>query len=132
MDNSPNKKPATKDTEHNSDESPTHQAKMEGKENTNKRRRIRKNKELTITTINVRGIKGKIKSLESLLHAEKIDIALITETEMKKGDQISVKGYRWIEKQRTDNKGGGVGILVSETIARNTTENNSLEDHELL
>ena len=132
MDNPPNKKPATKDTEHNSGESPSHQANLESKENTNKQRRIRKNKELTITTINVRGIKGKIKSLESLLQAEKIDIALITETKMKKGDQISIKGYRWIEKQRTDNKGVGVGILVLETIANNTTENNSLDDHELL
>ena len=132
MDNPPNKKPVTKDTEHNSGESPTHQSNLESKGNNNKRRRIRKNKELTITTINVRGIKGKIKSLESLLQAEKIDIALITETKMKKGDQISIKGYRWIEKQRTDNKGGGLGILVSETIANNTTENNSLDDHELL
>ena len=51
---------------------------------------------------------------------------------MRKGDQISIKGYRWIEKQRTDNKGGGVGILVSEKIANNTTENNNLDDHELL
>ena len=132
MDNPPNNKPAIKDTEHNSGESPTQLANLESKEKNYKRRRIRKNKELTITTINVRGIKSKIKSLESLLQAEKIDIALITETKMRKGDQISIKGYRWIEKQRTDNKGGGVGILVSEKIANNTTENNNLDDHELL
>ena len=132
MDKSPNNKPAIKDTEHNSGESPTQLANLESKEKNYKRRRIRKNKELTITTINVRGIKGKIKSLESLLQAEKIDIALITETKMRKGHQISIKGYRWIEKQRTDNKGGGVGILVSEKIANNTTENNNLDDHELL
>ena len=132
MDNPPNNKPAIKDTEHNSGESPTQLANLESKEKNYKRRRIRKNKELTITTINVRGIKGKIKSLESLLQAEKIDIALITETKMRKGDQISIKGYRWIEKQRTDNKGGGVGILVWEKIANNTTENNNLDDHELL
>ena len=132
MDNPPNNKPAIKDTEHNSGESPTQLANLESKEKNYKRRRIRKNKELTITTINVRRIKGKIKSLESLLQAEKIDIALITETKMRKGDQISIKGYRWIEKQRTDNKGGGVGILVSEKIANNTTENNNLDDHELL
>ena len=52
---------------------------------------------------------------------------------MKKGDQISIKGYRWIEKHRTNNKGGGVGILVSEKkIARNTTEDNSGDEHERL
>ena len=132
MDNPPNNKPAIKDSEHNSGESPTQLANLESKEKNYKRKRIRINKELTITTINVRGIKGKIKSLESLLQAEKIDIALITETKMRKGDQISIKGYRWIEKQRTGNKGGGVGILVSEKIANNTTENNNLDDHELL
>ena len=51
---------------------------------------------------------------------------------MKKGDQIAIKGYRWIEKHRTNKKGGGVGILVSETIARNTTEDNRGDEHKRL
>ena len=92
----------------------------------------KKKRELRVTMVNVRGIKGKIKRLESLFHTEKIDISLFTETKMKKGDQISIKGYRWIEKYRTNYNGGGVGNLVSETIAMITTENSSVEDHELL
>ena len=36
-----------------------------------RRTKIRKNKNLTIATINVSGLKGKIKSLESLLESEK-------------------------------------------------------------
>ena len=58
----------------------------------NKRRpRIRKNKEITIATINVRGVKGKIHSLETTLNTEKISIALITETQLKKGNKYQSK-----------------------------------------
>ena len=96
------------------------------------RKRIRKNTEITTATVNVRGLKGKIRSLESLLQTEKITIALITETMMKKGDQISIKGYRWIDKPKENNKGGRVGILVSEKIAQNTTEDNFNDEYENL
>ena len=118
-----------------------HDANEDGKENQQwernwknnvahkRRKRIRKNKEITIATTNVRGIKGKIRSLESLLQAKKVTIALITETMLKKGDQISIKLYRWIDKPRENNKGGRVGILVSEKIAQNTTEDNCSDEY---
>ena len=96
------------------------------------RKRIRKNKEITIATIIVRGLKGKIRSLESHLQTKKITMVLITETMLKKGDQISIKGYRWIDKPRENNKGGRVGILVSEKIAQNTIEDNSSDEYENL
>ena len=51
---------------------------------------------------------------------------------LKKGEQISIKGYRWIDKPRANNSGRGIGILVSEKIAQNTTENTSGEEHEQL
>ena len=51
---------------------------------------------------------------------------------MKKGEQISIKGYRWVDKPRENNKGGGVGILISEKIAQNTTEDNSSDEYENL
>ena len=95
-----------------------------------RRPRIRKNKEITIATINVRGIKGKIRSLEAALNTEKISIALITKTQLKSGEQISIKGYRWIHKPRTNNKGGGIGILVAEKLAQNVTENNPSDEHD--
>ena len=33
---------------------------------------------------------------------------------LKKGEQISIKGYRWIDKPRANNSGGAIRILVSE------------------
>ena len=99
-------------------------------QNKKRRPRIRKNKEITIATINVRGIKGKIRSLEAALNTEKISIALITETQLKSGEQISIKGYRWIHKPRINNKGGGVGILVAEKLAQNVTEDNPSDEHD--
>ena len=60
----------------------------------NKRKKIRKNKNLKIAAINVNGMKGKIRSLESLLEAEKIQIALITETKLKEKQKINIKWYK--------------------------------------
>ena len=80
--------------------------------------------------MNVRGIKGKVRSIESLLEAAKIDIALITETKLPKSENISIKGYRWIAKPRQKSKGGRIGILIKENLARNTVDDSNIEEHE--
>ncbi len=97
-----------------------------------KRKRIRKNKDITIAAINVRGAKGKIKSLESLLTTEKIHIALITETLFKEKEGYNIKGYKWIGNNRSNKKGGGIGILISSQIAGCTSEANNIEENENL
>ena len=125
-------KPTIKDTDNNPKKGPTTPKETTTQPGKKRRKRIRKNKEITIATINVRGMKGKIRSLESVLNTEKIAIALITETQMKKGEKISIKGYRWVHRPRPNNKGGGVGILVTEKLAQNTTEDNSSEAPEHL
>ena len=80
------------DNEQQTDQRPNLSESQNETKNRNKRQRIRKNKEITIATVNVRGLKGKIKSLESLLQMEQITTALLTETMMNKNDQISIKG----------------------------------------
>ena len=80
--------------------------------------------------MNVRGIIGKVRSIESLLEAAKIDIALITETKLPKSENISIKGYRWIAQPRQKSKGGGIGILIKENLARNTVDDSNIEEHE--
>ena len=74
------------------------------------------NKNLTIIAVNIRGAKGKIKSLESMMNTEKEDIALLSETNLKGKETINIKGYRWIGKNRQTRAGGGVGILIKENI----------------
>ena len=96
----------------------------------NKRKKIRKNKNLTIAAINANGMKGKIRSLESLLEAEKIQIALITETKLKEKQKINIKGYKWIGKNRKNKDGGGVGILITKDLEKHVLEDNNGEDHE--
>ena len=95
-----------------------------------KRTRIRKNKNLTIAVININGVKGKIKSLESLLEAEKIQVALITETKLKEKQKINIKGYKWIGKNRKQKDGGGVGILITKNIEKHVLEDNTGEEYE--
>ena len=89
-----------------------------------KRKRIRKNKTLTIAAININGIKGSIPSLENLLQSEKIGIALITETKLQGKDKINIKGYKWIGKNRGDKNGGGA-ILISDKFNKQTVEDNT-------
>ena len=108
------------------------------KEKTNRKRtkikrpRNRKNKEIKIMAINVRGAKGKITSLQTLLQAEDIQIALITETLFKADETYNIKGYKWIGKNRTAKAGGGIGILISNKIANKVTEVTNIEDPEEL
>ena len=106
-----------------------HQVKTKTKK---KRKRIRKNKNLTIAVVNVNGIKGKIRSLESMLQTEKVTIALITETKLTGKQGINIRGYTWIGKNRNNKTGGGVGILVSNQVAQNATEDTSSEEEEKL
>ena len=87
-------------------------------------------KTLTIAAINVNGMKGKIRSLESLLEAEKIQIALITETELKEKQKRNIKGYKWKGKNRINKDGGGVGILITKDLEKHVLEDNNGEDHE--
>ena len=97
----------------------------------NRRKWIRKNKNLTIVTCNVNGIKGKINSLESMLQATKAHIALITDTKLPEKQKINIKGYKWKRKKTEKNRtGGGVGILVAHEIAKHDIEDNINDDIE--
>ena len=76
-------------------------------------------KEICITTINVRGLgrqKHKQDALCSFLEEQKIDVGVITETHMSvtEVEAFSIKGYEVVAKSgRTDAAAGGVMILIS-------------------
>ncbi len=95
-----------------------------------KRPRNRKNKEINIACINVRGAKGKMRSMQSLVEAENLHITLITETMFKGDEKYNIKGQKWVGRNRKNKTGGGVGILVSEKISNNTTEVTDIEEDE--
>lgn len=107
------------------------QKSTKGTTNKQRRKRIRKNKQLRIAAVNVRGIKGKIKSLESMLNVVKIDIALIPETKLENQTKINIKGYKWITRNRKTIKVGGIGILASARIANSVTDDDSSDPGEL-
>ena len=81
-----------------------------------------------MANINTNGIKGKTKSLQTLLYAENIDIALISESKLTNKETANIKGYKWIGKNRKNRTGGGVGILISNKIANHTTEDNTTDE----
>ena len=90
---------------------PTHRGKRNHKKLNN----------LKILTINVRGIKSKLDSLEKTLHTLGTHIAGITETHLTRGETINIPGYEWRGKERNNKEGGGIGFLIRKDII-NITE----------
>ena len=84
-------------------------------------RNHRKINNLKILTINVRGIKSKLDSLEKTLHTLGTHIAGITETHLARGETINIPGYEWRGKERNNKEGGGIGFLIRKDII-NITE----------
>ena len=74
-------------------------------------------KHINILTINVRGIKSKMDSLETTLHTQITHIAGITETHLTSGESINIPGYEWKGKERKKKEGGGIGFLIRTDIA---------------
>ena len=66
-------------------------------------------------TVNVRGVKTKLDSLESTLDANDIHIAAITETHMGEQEMIYLDNYNCICKNR-NKEGGGVAFLIRKDI----------------
>ena len=121
----------TTETEDDDEEEENTENKEETKcSNDKNRKRIRKNKELTILTINARGVKGKMKSIETIVDTEKPDLLLITETHLKGKERMNIKGHKWIGKNRQKKQGGGIGILISDKISRYVTEDCTGEEYE--
>ena len=48
-----------------------------------------------MANINTNGIKGKTRSLQTLLHAENIDIALISESKLTNKETANIKGVTY-------------------------------------
>ena len=65
--------------------------------------------------MNIRGIKSKLESLQTIIEEERPDIIGMTETITAENDCIEIKGYEMIRNDR-DNEGGGVLLAVKEEL----------------
>ena len=69
--------------------------------------------------LNCRGIKSTLDELDELLAQLKYpDIIIISETWLKEGESkyVDIKGYNYEDVPREHKKGGGVGILIKDTL----------------
>ena len=98
--------------EHKNNPNNNKQSTRRGKR-TNAKKAITK---LRLRTINTRGIRSKLTSLTAALHTHSTHIAAITETHLNAKNEVSVTGYQWLGKNRTDREGGGVGFLIRNDI----------------
>ncbi len=72
---------------------------------------------INLMTINVRGIKSKINSIETAMISTNSHITGITETLLREGENPKIDGYTWIGKPRGNHsKGGGIGFYIRNDI----------------
>ena len=76
---------------------------------------------LKILYSNVRGTKSKMKSLKEIVYSKECDLFTVTETNLKQNENIVLKGYKWVGKIRQERDGGGVGILIKDTLINGIT-----------
>lgn len=70
------------------------------------------NKELILLNWNANNISNKKNELKYFLKDKGIQIACITETHLSADKTFNISGFNVIRKDREDQKGGGVLILV--------------------
>lgn len=61
-------------------------------------------------------MKGKKNSLIEILHDNKPQIFLLTETQLRSNAGMQIEGYKFFSRKREGKTGGGVGILVKDDI----------------
>ncbi|KAL1122958.1 hypothetical protein AAG570_003283, partial [Ranatra chinensis] len=65
---------------------------------------------------NIRGLKHNLTELLQTLHSHNIDIALLTDTHLKPHTKLYTPGYITVRNDRVGRNGGGVAILLKESI----------------
>ena len=102
---------------------------VKGRDNSRKYKKIRRGRtrnkkirdDLDIYYFNIRGIKSKMESLESILDERKPDIVGIVETMLDKQEEIKLKEYKVIRNDR-NREGGGVMLAVKREFEHVTVE----------
>ena len=62
-----------------------------------------------------------MKSLKEIVYSKECDLFTVTETNLKQNENIVLKGYKWVGKIRQERDGGGVGILIKDTLINGIT-----------
>ena len=96
--------------------SPPHETGEDGKQET----------KLRIIYTNANGITGKINSLQAAINEYDCNICCITETKLK-GLPPILENHTWETRNRTSVQGGGVAIIISKDLAKNTKRIENLE-----
>jgi len=75
-------------------------------------------KEIRMATWNVTGARNREVELEDAMKAYKIGVLGLSETWLKKGEELVIPGYIWtgVAGEKASGKGGGVGFLVREDV----------------
>ena len=88
--------------------------------------------DLLIMYNNIRGLKGKMNSLNALLNENCPHIFLLTETQLRSNNGINIPGYVFHSRKREEKVGGGVAILVRDDIRSNTFVHQSQRNLEIV
>lgn len=66
---------------------------------------------------NARGVSSKIQELQLFLSRDRIDVACVCETFLKSDKNLTIKGYKTIQANRTTGRFGGLIIFIKDNIS---------------
>lgn len=73
--------------------------------------------QLRILFWNARGITNKLTEFKKFIYQNDIDVACVCESFLKSEKALFVKGYRTMQKNRTNGRFGGLFIIVKENLS---------------
>jgi len=80
--------------------------------------RPRRREEVRFGAWNVTGVRGREVELVDAMEAYKLDVLGVSETWLKKGEEVTIPGFKWVGKagENESGKGGGVGFLIRDNL----------------
>jgi len=84
-----------------------------------RKRNVKDNNVIKIAFNNLRGLKSKNLDVKHFITSNNIQITGLVETFLKEHDQVKIKGYNWVGKNRKKDfkkSQGGIGFLIKDNI----------------
>ena len=93
---------------------------------------VKEKAHLNLVYANVRGLLSKLPCVKEVLDETQASIACLTETHLAGNGGINVEGYTFFGKAREGKKGGGVGLLVKNSMKACVSPHPPMRDLELM
>ena len=94
--------------------------------------KVKKKMQINMLYSNVRGLVSKIPSVKEVLACTDTTIACLAETHLSDNKGVKIDGYTFFGRAREGRNGGGVGIIVKNTMKKRISPHYSVRNIEIM